>query len=121
MEQPPRRVGKRLLGRFLLLRIALGTVVLVTLIVGSVLWVKGLDYDLEEQRATALNVLNFGAISITLSARFSRKYAFHPRSFMGNPLALISYSIMLVFQMFITYTPGVNTTIFSMKPMDGFQ
>merc|ERR1719262_1092256 len=35
MNLPPRRVGKRLVGRFLLLRIILGTVLLTTVVVGS--------------------------------------------------------------------------------------
>merc|ERR1711920_327062 len=35
MNVPPRRVGKRLIGRFLFLRIALGTIILVTATVGA--------------------------------------------------------------------------------------
>jgi magnesium-transporting ATPase (P-type) len=66
-------------------------------------------------------VLSFGAISVCASARFSTNSAFHARSFRGNPLALWSYIIMSVLQVFITYTPGLNTTIFNMKPMDGWQ
>lgn len=121
MEQPPRRVGKRLIGRFLLMRIGLGTLTLIVLIISSVFWVKDLGYNLEEQHAQALNVLNFGAISITMSARFARKSAFHSRTFHGNALAWWSYGIMTVLQVFITYTPGLNSTIFSMTSMDGKQ
>jgi magnesium-transporting ATPase (P-type) len=113
MDQPPRRVGKRLIGRFLFLRIALGTVVLIAATVGSVFWVKDLGYVLDEQRSQALNVLSFGAVSITMSARFTRKSAYHKRSFIGNPLANWSYAIMTVLQVFITYTPGVNKTVCS--------
>ena len=121
MEQPPRRLGKRLIGRFLFLRIAIGTITLVACTVGSVFWVKDLDYSLEETRSQALNVLSFGAISVTASARFSRKSAFHPRSFHGNAVAAWSYVIMSGLQVFITYTPGLNDTIFSMASMDGPQ
>ena len=121
MEQPPRRVGKRLIGRFLFLRIAIGTITLVACTVGSVFWAKDLDYDLEETRSQALNTLSFGAISVTMSARFARKSAFHIRSFKGNALAWWSYIIMSVLQVFITYTPGLNDTIFTMAPMDGTQ
>ena len=121
MEQPPRRVGKRLIGRFLFLRIAIGTATLVACTVGSAFWTKGLGYDLEQRRSQALNVLSFGAIGITMSARFARNSAFHSRSFRGNPIAWWSYFIMGILQVFITYTPGLNQTIFTMAPMEAAQ
>lgn len=121
MNQPPRRVGKRLIGRFLALRILIGTVVLVAVTVGSVFWTKGMGYILEETRSQALNTLSFGAIGITMSARFSRKSAFHPRSLGGNPIAWWAYVIMGGLQVFITYTPGLNDIIFSMAGMDATQ
>mmetsp|Transcript_19665 Transcript_19665/g.37235 ORF Transcript_19665/g.37235 Transcript_19665/m.37235 type:complete len:1069 (-) Transcript_19665:123-3329(-) len=121
MEQPPRRVGKRLIGRFLFLRIAIGTATLVACTVGSAFWTKSLDYDLEQRRSQALNVLSFGAIGVTMSARFARKSAFHPRTFTGNPIAWWAYTIMGILQVFITYTPGLNTTIFTQTGMDAAQ
>jgi magnesium-transporting ATPase (P-type) len=83
MNKSPRRVGKRLIGRYLLLRIAIGTITLVATTVGSVFWARQLEdgnLSLEKQRSQALNTLSFGAISITLSARFSYNSAFHPRT-----------------------------------------
>jgi len=125
MEQPPRRVGKRLIGRFLFLRIAIGTVTLVACTVGSVFWLQSMaderGYTLNHTRAQALNVLSFGAIGITMSARFARKSAFHPRSFYGNPIAWYCYAVMSVLQVFITYTPGLNMVLFTMVGMDGIQ
>jgi len=121
MDQPPRRVGKRLIGRFLFLRIAIGTATLVACTVGSVFWAKRLNYSLEETRSQALNVLSFGAMSITMSARFARRSAFHIRTIQGNPLARWSYVIMTCLQVFITYCPGLNDTIFSMAGMDWVQ
>jgi magnesium-transporting ATPase (P-type) len=121
MQQPPRRVGKRLIGRFLFLRIAIGTATLVGCTVGSVFWTKTLGYDLEQRRSQALNVLSFGAIGITMSARFARNTAFASRSFSGNPIAGWAYLIMGILQVFITYTPGLNFTLFSMAAMDARQ
>jgi magnesium-transporting ATPase (P-type) len=121
MEQPPRRVGKRLIGRYLFLRILIGTTALVACTVGSVFWTQGMGYDLNQTRSQALNTLSFGAISITASARFARKSAFHPRSFVGNHVAWWAYLVMAVLQVFITYTPGLNITIFTMTAMDGIQ
>ena len=121
MDIPPRRVGKRLIGRFLFLRIAIGTIALVACTVGSVFWADTKNYSLGQTRSQALNVLSFGAVAVTMSARFTRKSAFHMRSFTGNPLANWSYAIMMVLQVFITYTPGLNETIFSMEGMTGYQ
>lgn len=123
MDQPPRRLGKRLIGRFLFLRIAIATTTLIFCTVGSVFLLKNNSktYNLEEERAQALNVLSFAAITVTMSARFSRKSAFHIRSLQGNKVAMWSYIIMSTLQIFITYTPGVNTTIFSQSGMDGYQ
>jgi magnesium-transporting ATPase (P-type) len=120
MDQPPRRIGKRLIGRFLFLRITLGTIILICCTVGSVFWAFDMNYVLNETRSLALNVLSFGAISITMSARFARKSAFHCRTFYGNPIAWYAYIVMAVLQVFITHTPGVNSVIFSMAPMDGY-
>lgn len=121
MDQSPRRVGKRLIGRFLLLRIIIGTFILVFVTVGSAFWTGDMGYSLEERRSQALNVLSFGAISITISARFSRKSAFHTRSFQNNSIALYSYGILMILQLFITYTPGLNEKIFTMRSMDATQ
>lgn len=129
MDVPPRRVGKRLIGRYLFLRIAIGTVVLVATTVGSVFWAEQVfkneerDYDdyLPLMRSQGSNTLTFGACFITMSARFSYNSAFHPRLFTGNKYAWYSVIITSLLQLFITYVPGVNDTVFQMGPMEGFQ
>lgn len=136
MDVPPRRVGKRLIGRFLFLRIALGTVCLVTATVGSVFWAQAVFrsqdplYDIEDVfqgtylpkiRSQASNTLTFGACFVTLGARFSYNSACHPRLFQGNIYAWYSVFITGVLQFCITYIPGLNRVVFQMGPMDGFQ
>lgn len=121
MSKPPRRIGKRIIGRFLFLRIVIGTIALVATTVGSVFWVQALGYNLPEQRSQALNTLSFGAISVTLSARFAYNSAFHPRVLTGNVLCWWSVFIMTALQVLITYVPGLNSTIFQMAPQDGLQ
>mmetsp|Transcript_25630 Transcript_25630/g.36133 ORF Transcript_25630/g.36133 Transcript_25630/m.36133 type:complete len:1065 (-) Transcript_25630:131-3325(-) len=121
MNIPPRRVGKRLIGRYLFLRIALGTVILTASVVGSSFWARSLGYNLGEQRAQAFNTLDFGAMSITASARFAYNSSIHPRIFQGNASLWYSIAIVAVLQIFLTYTPGLNNTIFGMEPMDGTQ
>lgn len=138
MDLPPRRIGKRLIGRYLLLRILLGTFVLTSLVVAAAFILKGrneggalhsilkkdelgeLNYYLEDIRAVSFNVLDFGAISITLSARFTYLSSIHPRVFLGNKYCWYSVGIVSVLQLFCTYCPGVNNVIFQMKGIDGF-
>jgi magnesium-transporting ATPase (P-type) len=120
MTKPPRRQGKRLIGRFLLVRITIGTAILIATTVGSVFLIQN-KYTVLEQRAQALNTLSFGACAITLSARFSHKSSLSPRLFRGNTLCSLSILTVTVLQLFITYTPGVNSVIFEQAPMDVYQ
>jgi len=132
MNNPPRRVGKRLIGRYLFLRIALGTITLVACTVGSVFWARHLylgdvtedvknpvfkDDILPLLRSQASNTLTFGACSITMSARFAYNNAFGLRSLYGNKFAWYSLAIVAVLQVAITYIPGMNSLIFEMGPM----
>lgn len=132
MDQPPRKVGKRLIGRYLFLRIAMATAALTIAVVGSVFWAQAYqtrpmgDEDLaaanlRELRSQAINTLDFGAISVTLSARFTYNSSFHPRIFKGNKFAWYSVAIVAVLQVFITYCPGLNRVVFGMGPMNGIQ
>jgi magnesium-transporting ATPase (P-type) len=139
MSLPPRRVGKRLIGRFLFLRIALGTVVLVACTVGATFWARNLywkptelgyenmtndeyyatdhyrDEVLPLMRAQASNTLTIGACSITMSARFAYNNAFSLRSLYGNKFAWYSLIIVTVLQIAITYIPGLSTVVFKMN------
>ena len=124
MELPPRRVGKRLVGRFLFLRIILGTCLLTGCVVGAakIVDVYYADMDIEERlykiRATAFNVLDFGAMSVMMSARFAYNSSIHPRVFKGNPAALWSIGIVTALQLILTYVPYLNSFVFGMKAMD---
>jgi magnesium-transporting ATPase (P-type) len=133
MDVPPRRVGKRLIGRFLFLRIALGTVLLVFVTVGASLWAEDIlskepyNYDIYSQESInrvhsqASNTLTFSACFVTLSARFSYQNSIHPRVFMDNSFVLVSIVLVAVLQCAITYIPGLNNIVFAMAPMKAFQ
>jgi len=124
MNQPPRRVGKRLIGRYLFLRIMLGSVVLVATTVSATGWALDRYSHLEEEemwykvRSQASNTLTFGAAAITLSTRFSYNSAFHSRLFKGNVYAWYAVFVTAILQFAITYIPKLNTIIFQMGPMD---
>jgi magnesium-transporting ATPase (P-type) len=121
MLNPPRKAGKRLIGRFLLLRIIIGSIVLVAVTVGSVFWAISLGLDLNQQRSQASNTLTFSAISICLSARFAYNSACSMRIFKGNKFCWISIIPLAVIQILITYVPGLNSVLFGMGPMNGIQ
>ena len=137
MDQAPRKVGKRLIGRYLFLRIVLATATLTAVTVGSVFWTKstqsceaGLagealvdcqDYNQRVLHSQAINTLDFGAIAVTMSARFTYNSSIHPRIFKGNAFAWYSVAIVALLQVFITYVPGLNRLVFKMAPMDGNQ
>jgi len=127
MDIPPRRVGKRLIGRFLLLRIIIATVLLTGCVVGSACIVDAVyltsipdeNERLFKIRATAFNVLDFGAISVMLSARYAYNSSVTLKVFTGNPGVIWCCIIVAVLQILLTYIPGLNTFVFSMKGMDG--
>lgn len=127
MDLPPRRVGKRLIGRYLLLRILLGTATLITMVCLSVFWVQSqettdpnFDYKSDPvKQSMAFNTLDLSAISICLSARFAYNSALHPRLFTGNKGCWFSVALVIILQIMITYIPGLNSVIFQMAPMTG--
>jgi len=121
MLKPPRRVGKRLVTHSLLLRMAFATMTLVTCTVAAVFIANSIkDYPIGMQRSLANNTLTFSACSVAMSARFAHISAVHPRVFMGNKAIIYCVLCIVVFQLFITYTPGVNI-ILSMDGQDGLQ
>jgi len=121
MDMQPRKPTKRLIGRFLFLRIIISSTVLVAGTVGSVFWVRSLGYDLAAQRSQASNTLTFSAISVCLSARFAYGSSFHPRVLKGNKYLWWSIIPLVVIQLVITYVPGLNSLLFGMGPQDVLQ
>jgi len=119
MQLPPRRVGKRLIGRYLLLRILLGTATLIAMVCLSVFWVQSKDDNIKVKQSMAFNTLDLCAISICLSARFAYNSSLHPRLFQGNKGCWYSVALVIILQIMITYIPGLNTTIFAMEIMTG--
>jgi magnesium-transporting ATPase (P-type) len=124
MDVPPRRVGKRLIGRYLFLRIAIATVLRKQQcenddeVIDNCLTLNHID---ELCHSQASNTLTFGACFVTLSARFSYQSALSTRSLRGNKYAWYSVGLTSVLQLGITYIPGLNSVIFQMAGMQGFQ
>ena len=126
-DDATRRVGKRVVWRNLFLRITFGTVLLTGAVVGSAYIVdhapQYADLSVEERmykmRATSFNVLDYGAMSIMMSVRFSYLSSFHLRVLSGNAAALDSCAIVAVVSLLTPDTPGLNSVVFGMKGKDG--
>ncbi|KAI8475579.1 MAG: cation transporting ATPase [Monoraphidium minutum] len=121
MSRPPRRPGKRLLGKLVLWRCCFVSVLLVICVLGMYEVGNVLGLSLARRRAEAFNTLVFGEIAYAVTTRFIKVSSFHPRVFRGNPLCFISIGVTAALQVGLTYIPGVNA-FFSMDDgMSGFQ
>ena len=79
-----------------------------------------LVYYLEDVRAIAFSVLNFGAITVVLSARFSYLSSCHSHIFTGNRHTWTLIIAVTLLQLLLGYIPWL-AYIFEMRSMDGRQ
>ena len=121
MNKPPRRLGKRLLGKLVLWRCFFVCTLLVCIVLGCYHWSLSEGRSLEKSRAEAFNVLVFGEIGYVITTRFLKLSTFHPRVFRGNPLCFGSMLLSAALQVFLTYTPGVQWFFSMPDGMDGIQ
>jgi len=115
MNKPPRRIGKRLLGKLVLWRCVFVCVILVILVLGMYEWALSTvpeEYSADKKvnlaRAEAFNVLVFCEIGYCLTTRFIKMSTFHPRVFTGNYVIFLTMFLTAGMQVFITYVPGVQ-------------
>jgi magnesium-transporting ATPase (P-type) len=120
MSRPPRKTTKKLLGKLILWRICFVSTVLIILVDSMFYWSRLLGYSLAQQRAEAFNVLIFGEIGYSITTRFIKQPSYLPSTFNTNPIVYPAIGITVALQLFLTYTPVVNT-FFSMEGMDGYQ
>lgn len=140
MDRPPRRPGKRLIGRLFLWRCVWVSVVMIAFVLGSFYWVgvmqgayppagstlppdfANVTYPaiLGRQRAQAMNTLVFAEVAYSLNCRFLVESSAHPRVLRGNRTAWFCVVLMGALQCFTLYVPGVNA-FFSQGPIGGDQ
>jgi magnesium-transporting ATPase (P-type) len=120
MQRPPRRPGKRLLGKLILWRCVFVSGLLVILVLGMYGWGGAEGRSIHQRRAEAFNTLVFGEIGYSVTTRFIKASCLHPRVFRGNWTVYLSIGITAALQVLLTYVPGLNW-FFSMEPMDGVQ
>jgi potassium/sodium efflux P-type ATPase len=120
MHRPPRKPTKKLLDKLMLWRVFFDTTLLIIVVDSMFYWSGLLGYNLAQQRAEAFNVLVFGEIGYSITTRFIKQPSYHPSTFNTNPIVYAAIGSTVAFQLFLTYTPFVNT-FFSMEGMDGYQ
>lgn len=121
MDRPPRRPGKRLLGKLILWRCAFVSGLLVILVLGMYGWGQAQGYSVHIRRAEAFNTLVFGEIGYSITTRFIKVSTFHPRVFQGNPWCWVSIAVTAALQVMLTYIPGLNWFFGMPQGMYGIQ
>jgi magnesium-transporting ATPase (P-type) len=121
MTRPPRRVGKRLLGKLVLWRCCFVSTIIVIMVLGMTAWAQSEGRSLPLQRAEAFNTLVFCEIGYALTTRFVKLSTFHPRVFRGNPWCFVAMGITATLQVMITYIPGLNNFFYMDHGMEGIQ
>jgi magnesium-transporting ATPase (P-type) len=102
MCRPPRRPGKRLLGKLVLWRCFFVCTLLVVLVLSMFHWCDVTGLNLNQCRAEAFNVLVFGEIGYVVTTRFIKLSTFHYRVFFGNPLCFLSIGLTAGLQVLLT-------------------
>jgi hypothetical protein len=108
MDRPPRRPGKRLLGKIVLWRIFFVCTLMVIIIEAFFYWGEVLGEPLCKRRAEAFNVLVFMEIGYAWSCRYIKEPSYQLKSLYENYLAYVAIFLVIGLQMLLTYTPGLN-------------
>eukprot|EP00775_Hariotina_reticulata_P003424 gene3424-3696_t len=90
MTRPPRRAGKRLVGKLLLWRVLFVCHLVVVLVLGMFAWGGREGRSLGQRRAEAFNVLVGAQVVYFINCRFLKLSTLHPRLLKGNKVAPFS-------------------------------
>ncbi|WIA10648.1 hypothetical protein OEZ85_010828 [Tetradesmus obliquus] len=121
MQRPPRRPGKRLLGKLILWRCCFVSVLIVVLVLGMYAWGGAEGRSIHRRRAEAFNTLVFSEIGYSITTRFVKASALHPRVFRGNWVMLASVCVTAALQVLLTFVPGLNWFFAMPEAMGGIQ
>ena len=105
MHRPPRKPNTPILSGFLIWRIALVTILIVSCVFGLFVFQRTSGVDLLIARTTAVNMLVFGEIIYLVNCRKIYGQAWHFKTLFGSKPILLSISAAILLQLFFTYTP----------------
>lgn len=108
MSRPPRRPGKRLLGKLILWRCCFVSILLVVCVLGMYEWGALTGQNVHHRRAEAFNTLVFGEIAYSVTTRYIKASCVHPRVLRGNPLALVSIGVTAALQVRFVWRLGLR-------------
>jgi magnesium-transporting ATPase (P-type) len=121
MTRPPRRPGKLLLGKLVIWKCFFASTIIVILVLGGYAWSSTETLSVQQRRAEAFNTLVFCEIGYAITTRFIKLSTLHPRVFSGNIWMFISCLLTAVFQVIITYVPGISGFFGLNRDMMGYQ
>ena len=123
MNKPPRITNKRLLGKLVMWRCLFVSTIMIVGIIGVFVWNKSWpeSYDLQQRRGEAFSALIFMEVGYSFNCRFLKSTSISPRILFGNMWAWVSVAVVTGLQILVLYCPGLNTRVFNVKGMDGYQ
>lgn len=105
MQRPPRKASAPLLSWHLMWRVCLVTLTLMVIVFGLFIFVYKQGFGLEVARTVAVNVLVMGEAVYLINCRNLRQSSLNWATFFGSKYVLLSIAVVVLFQMFFTYTP----------------
>lgn len=116
LKRPPRPPGKALLSPFLIWRIVLVSVVVLTAIYGTIAFAQHQQMAIAHQNALVVNVLVGLEIAYLFAVRFLHHASLTVRGFFGTPAVWIAVLTVVGLQLLLTYNPWFNR-IFNVSPL----
>jgi magnesium-transporting ATPase (P-type) len=117
MRRPPRDPREPILGPFLLWRLTYVSAIMVVGTFGLFVWERAQGMTIEQARTVAVNALVVFEAFYLLNSRYLHAPVLNRRGLLGNRYVLGAIGLVVVFQLFFTYAPPLQT-LFGTAPID---
>lgn len=108
MQRPPRPPSAPILGRFMVWRIVLVSLLMLAAVFGLFIYVLQTGADLETARTVAVNTLVVCEAAYLLNIRFFTQSSLDTRVLWGNRWIYVAIFLVMLLQMMFTYVPGLQ-------------
>lgn len=108
MKRAPRAAQEPILSGFLIWRIVLVSLILVTGTFGLFIWERESGTSIETARTIAVNTLVAFEIFYLFNARFLLASSMSRAGFTGNRYVWVAIAVLIVFQLLFTYLPAMQ-------------